>query len=340
MSRNSTPNAVIFGCAGANLTAEERRFFARANPFGFILFARNIFNLAQVCALVDELRATVLRGAPVLIDQEGGRVQRLKPPHWKKRPPMAQFAKLAADDLPAARRAVRANSRLIAHDLAELGIDVDCAPVLDVPVAGSHDIIGDRAFGDDPLLIADLGRASMDGLLDGGVMPVVKHCPGHGRARVDSHSELPVVDSDRETMERSDFVPFRSLRDAPWAMTAHVVYTAIDATRPATLSPLVVQSVIRDAIGFDGLLLTDDLSMGALKGSLEERARLSLAAGCDVALHCNGNKVEMESVLKGVEPLSEAALDRVANAKAMLRRKPLSGGEQALVDTVLAGSAS
>ncbi len=324
MPANKPPAAVIFGCSGPVLTDAEKRFFAESDPYGFILFARNIEQPEQVRRLVDDLRQSVGRYAPILIDQEGGRVQRLRPPYWPARPPMALFGRMAAVDLPLARRAAGLNARLIAEDLMDLGIDVDCAPLLDVPVAGADAIIGDRAFNDDPMLIADLGRAVMQGLLDGGVMPIVKHIPGHGRAMVDSHKGLPVVDSDRATLEATDFVPFRALRDAPWAMTAHVVYSAFDDRAPATMSRLVIDQVIRGFIGCDAVLLSDDLSMHALSGRFEDRAALSLAAGCDLVLHCNGDDAEMRAVAAGVTPLRDISEERLARADIRKQARPLA----------------
>jgi beta-N-acetylhexosaminidase len=337
---SDAPNAVIFGCAGHSLTSEEAGFFAASDPYGFILFARNIDNPAQVRRLVNQLRDSVGRHAPILIDQEGGRVQRLKPPHWRARPPMARFGELALRDLPLARRAVHLNARLIAGELQDLGIDVDCLPLLDVPVSGADNIIGDRAFGSDPMLAADLGRAVMDGLLDGGVMPIVKHIPGHGRALVDSHKALPRVDTDRKTLESSDFVPFRSLRDAPWAMTAHVIYSAYDDKRPATLSPIVVKEVIRGFIGCDAALLTDDLSMQALSGTFSERAALSLEAGCDLVLHCNGDMAEMRQVMQGVRPLTDEAERRLARADVRKRLLPKPKDAEGILDQLVMELAS
>ncbi len=332
MPGSNPPSAVIYGCAGKVLTDAEKAFFAETDPLGFILFARNIESPDQVRALVRSLREAVGREAPVLIDQEGGRVQRLKPPHWTARPPMVEFGKLAAGDLPLARRAARLNAHLIAAELRSLGIDVDCAPLIDVPVEGADNIIGDRAFGTDPMLVADLGRAVMDGLLDGGVMPIVKHIPGHGRAMVDSHKALPVVTTGRAELERSDFVPFRCLRDAPWAMTAHVIYSAYDDLRPATLSPVVIKEVIRGFIGCEAVLLSDDLSMHALSGSFEDRARESLLAGCDVVLHCNGDMDEMKGVAAGLRPLDDAAQMRLAEAEEKRRMLPLMVDAQKVVD--------
>lgn len=319
---NFVPAAAIFGCAGLALSDEERRFFQAVNPLGFILFARNVDSPDQVRALVNELRACVGRAdAPVLIDQEGGRVQRLKPPHWRKAPAGEPFAVLAGRDLAAAKDALRLNFRLIGRELADLGIDVDCAPVLDVPVPGAHDVIGDRAYGRTPEMVAELGRAVVDGLLDEGVLPVIKHIPGHGRSMVDSHLDLPVVEASREDLEAQDFLPFRALADAPWAMTAHVVYKAIDAARPATTSPKVIGEIIRGIIGFQNVLISDDLSMKALGGRFEDRTTASLDAGCDVVLHCNGLMAEMQAIAAAVRPLTEVAQERVAQA-ARRRRRP------------------
>ena len=345
LSTNSV-RAVIFGCAGRSLTDAERRLFERVNPLGFILFSRNVQGApvqgadptegqgragaalagpvqdpAQVRALVDELRGLVGRpDAPVLIDQEGGRVQRLRPPCWRKAPPAAAFRPLAARDPAAAREAVRLNAALIGAELAALGIDVDCTPVLDVPVAGAHDVIGDRAYGDQPGLIAELGRAVCEGLMERGVLPVIKHIPGHGRANVDSHLSLPVVRDSAETLRATDFAPFRALADAPWAMTAHVVYQAFDAAAPATTSALVVREVIRGEIGFDGVLISDDIAMKALGGGFGERAAAVLAAGCDAALHCTGDLAEMEAVAAATSPLTEKARERLARGRARLGR--------------------
>ncbi|MBF0094686.1 MAG: beta-N-acetylhexosaminidase [Alphaproteobacteria bacterium] len=324
MSKSETPpKAVIFGCSGPVLTEEEKRFFRDNNPLGFILFGRNVADPDQVRALVADLRGTVGRAAPVLIDQEGGRVQRLGPPHWRKAPPAAAFASVAARWREQGVAAARLNARLLAEELRDLGIDVDCAPVIDVPVEGAHDIIGDRALGHDPAMTALLGRAICDGLLDGGVLPVIKHIPGHGRALADSHLELPVVKTSAKELEETDFVPFRSLADEAWAMTAHVVYSSYDPIRPATLSPTVVRGVIRGAIGFKGLLLTDDLSMKALSGSFSDRTRQAFFAGCDVALHCNGDPAEMAAVAAATPPLSDRSLERLARGEAR-RRRPSS----------------
>src|SRR3569833_4129108 len=287
----------IYGCAGTSLSADEQAFFRDVKPWGFILFARNINDPSQVRALIAELRATVDDvNAPVLIDQEGGRVARLKPPQWRARPPAARFGALHAIAPQAAKEATYLNARLIAHDLASLGINEDCLPVLDVPVPGAHDIIGDRAFAADPATIIALGKAQIEGLMDGGVLPVMKHIPGHGRAGADSHLALPRVSSKAAELSASDFVTFRSLCQCPLAMTGGVVYESIDPQRPCTTSPNVIRDVIRGEIGVDGLLMSDDLSMKALDGPLSVRARLSLFAGCDLALHCNGDMDEMRHV--------------------------------------------
>jgi beta-N-acetylhexosaminidase len=308
------PLAAIFGCAGPTLGDAERRFFRAADPWGFILFQRNCENPEQVRALTAALREAVCRDAPVLIDQEGGRVQRLKPPRWRQAPPALAFA--ARDP-----EALRLNIRLIAAELAALGIDVDCVPCLDVPAPGAHDIIGDRAFGRDPALVARLGRVACEALLEGGVLPVVKHVPGHGRARADSHLELPRVQASLAELRATDFAPFRALKDMPLAMTAHVVYDAVDPDAPATASAAVVRDVIRGWIGFDGLLMSDDLNMKALSGSLADRARSALAAGCDVALHCSGALAEMEEVAAALGRLDDAGARR-ADAALALRRRP------------------
>lgn len=309
----------IYGCGGPTLSADERDFFRDVRPWGFILFGRNVQTPDQVRSLVRALRETVGdASAPVLIDQEGGRVARLKPPHWHARLPAARFGDLHTQNPEAAREATYLNARLIAHDLTGLGINVDCLPVLDVPVAGAHDIIGDRAFAHDPATVIDLGRAQIEGLIEGGVLPVMKHIPGHGRAGADSHLSLPRVDAEAEELSASDFVTFRSLDLCPIAMTAHVVYDSIDPQRPATTSPKVIRDVIRGEIGFDGLLLSDDLSMQALDGPLDVRARAALFAGCDLVLHCNGKMDEMKLVASETKILEGPSLKRAEAALAHL----------------------
>jgi beta-N-acetylhexosaminidase len=311
----SNERAILFGCAGETLSAEERAFFADANPLGFVLFQRNCREPQQVRALVAEMRDCVGRDdAPVLIDQEGGRVARLKPPKWRRYPAPAQLA--ALDD---AETVVRLGARLIADDLAALGVTVDCLPVLDLPVPGADGVIGDRAYGSEAALVARLGRVACEGLLAGGVLPVVKHMPGHGRARVDSHHALPVVDADLRTLEDTDFAPFRALADMPWAMTAHVVFSAVEARRPATTSPAVIDRVIRGSIGFAGVLVSDDIGMGALAGSIGDRVAGVLAAGCDLAMHCNGTLDEMREAAEAAAPLTAEAMARLARAEKLRR---------------------
>lgn len=318
-----TAKAVIYGLRGPALTAEETAFFRSAEPWGFILFARNIEAPEQVRALTDSLRAQTGRDTlPILIDQEGGRVARLRPPQWRLPPPAASFAALFSQAHDLGLEATYLNSRLIAHDLLALGINVDCLPVLDVPHPGSHDIIGDRAYGTEPQDIVALGRAAAEGLLEGGVLPILKHIPGHGRARADSHESLPTVDASLEELTRIDFTPFRSLNHFPLAMTAHIVYAAIDPDRPATLSGHVVRGIIRGTIGFQGALMTDDLSMKALSGTMGERTRASYAAGCDLVLHCNGDLTEMEAIAAEARTLSGPALTRTNAALAQI--KPLA----------------
>ena len=320
---NSETSACILGCAGLKLSAAERAFFGEVRPWGFIVFKRNIDTPDQLRGLVQELRACVDRpDAPVLIDQEGGRVQRLGPPHWRRYPPGRAYGELSANDPLVPREIVRLGARLIAHDLAALGINADCVPVLDVPAPDGHEIIGDRAYGDTPGEVAALGRAAAEGLIAGGVLPIIKHIPGHGRARGDSHLDLPFVEASAEALEDRDFAPFRVLSDMPIAMTAHVVYQAFDARRPATTSRKVIRDVIRGRIGFDGLLLSDDLSMKALTGDFTARAKASLAAGCDIVLHCNGDAEEMASVVAGCRPLAGKAKARAAAALARLARAP------------------
>jgi beta-N-acetylhexosaminidase len=315
--------AAILGCSGPQLTAEERTFFRRVKPWGFILFGRNVQDPDQVRALVDALRETVGRAdAPVLIDQEGGRVQRLGPPHWGRYPSGRAYGDLAGNDPLLRREIVRLGARLMAHDLAALGINVDCVPVLDVPDPAGHEIIGDRAYGRTPEEVALMGRAAAEGLIAGGVLPVVKHIPGHGRAMSDSHLELPVVDASLEELDARDFAPFRVLSDMPMAMTAHVIYSAIDRKRPATTSKKVMRRVVRGAIGFDGLVMSDDLSMKALSGDFSERASASCAAGCDVVLHCNGDMAEMKAVAAGAGVLKGRAAQRAKAALARIARAP------------------
>jgi beta-N-acetylhexosaminidase len=315
-----TARAVIYGCSGLAPTPAERAFFRDADPLGFILFARNVDTPDQVRALVEELRQIVGReDAPVLIDQEGGRVRRLKPPHWPDFPPAAKIGALAPGQC---EQAAELMGRALAAELIALGIDVDCAPVVDLRRPETHQAIGDRAFGGDPATVARLARALARGLLAGGVMPVIKHMPGHGRATVDSHLALPRVTAPVADLDASDFAAFRALADLPWGMTAHVVYSAIDPDLPATLSPTVIRDVIRGAIGFDGFLLTDDIGMNALGGDFGARAAGALAAGCDCVLHCSGKIDEMAAVAAAIGPLASASLARFARARAVLAAHP------------------
>jgi beta-N-acetylhexosaminidase len=313
--RAPQPRAVVLGCAGEELSAAEQRFFTDADPAGFILFRRNCRAPDQVRRLVRELRDCVGRDdAPVLIDQEGGRVARLRPPYWRRYPSAAEIAALPD---PAAAEAARLGARLIADDLARLEITVDCLPVLDLPVRGADAVIGDRAYGAEPDRVARLGRAVCEGLLAGGVLPVLKHMPGHGRARVDSHYACPTVTAGFKELAQADFAPFRALADMPWAMTAHIVYRTIDPSAPATLSPPLIAEIIRGEIGFDGVLVSDDLSMRALGGSLGERARRAVDAGCDLVLHCNGDMAEMEELASAIGPATDAAAARLARGEKM-----------------------
>ena len=298
------PKALIVGIAGTRVGAKEFTFIREADPLGFILFARNIATREQVVALVEELRGAVNRAdAPVLIDQEGGRVARLRPPQWRAAPAAAAFGRLMRLNRENALRATRLNAQLIGAELAALGITVDCAPVADVPVGEADPIIGDRAFDTTPEAVATLAGAFCDGLDAAGVLPVIKHIPGHGRATLDSHKALPRVAASHSDLAAHDFPPFRSLArrtgPQPWAMTAHVVYECLDRQASATQSRTVVADVIRGDIGFDGVIISDDLSMGALTGPFEERAGRALAAGCDLALHCNGILEEMTAVAAG-----------------------------------------
>jgi beta-N-acetylhexosaminidase len=312
--------AAIFGCEGTQLNADERAFFTDVRPFGFIVFARNCESPDQLRALCDEMRATVVNPeAPIFIDQEGGRVQRLRPPHWRNRPAARRFGELFERNPEEGREATYLCARLLAHELRDVGVNANCTPVLDVPVSGAHDIIGDRAYSTDPVTVIALGRIVVAGHLDGGVLPVIKHLPGHGRALADSHFALPHVATAYEELSTHDFVTFRGVNDAPAGMTAHVVYEAIDPDRPATTSSRVVQTVIRREIGFDGLLMSDDLSMGALQGPLAKRTKSALLAGCDLVLHCNGKLGEMKEIAAAVKPLAGEALRRAGAALAQYR---------------------
>jgi beta-N-acetylhexosaminidase len=313
--------AFITGISGLELTAAERDFIGAECPWGFILFKRNIDTPAQVTHLVGELRAIAGDpNAPVLIDQEGGRVQRLGPPHWPVYPPGAVFGALYDIAPELGLTAARLSARLIADDLIRLGITVDCLPLADVPVEGADAVIGNRAYGTEPSKVAAIARAVTEGLEQGGVLPVLKHIPGHGRATADTHFRLPEVDTPRNELERTDFAAFQPLADLPMAMTAHVVFSALDPAQPATTSATIIAQVIRGVIGFQGLLMSDDVSMNALAGSIAERTRAIVAAGCDMVLHCNGKLDEMQEVARQTPELSGMALQRAE--RALASRKP------------------
>ena len=316
-----TTKAFITGVAGTNLSAEERSFIATERPWGFILFKRNVADPAQVTALTNQLRDAVGEpNAPVLIDQEGGRVQRLSPPHWPLYPPGAVFGSLYDIDAALGLRAALLSARLIGDDLARLGVTVDCLPLADVPVSGADAVIGNRAYGTEPAKVSAIARAVTDGLVQGGILPVLKHIPGHGRATTDTHFRLPVVDTSQAELESTDFAAFRPLVDLPMAMTAHVVFSAYDPAHPATTSATMIETVIRGLIGFQGLLMSDDVSMNALAGSIAERTRAIFAAGCDLVLHCNGKMDEMREVASETPELSGKALVRAE--RALASRKP------------------
>src|SRR5882757_6573583 len=309
--------AFITGIAGTELSAAEREFIVTERPWGFILFKRNVANPSQIAALNAELR-TVLgdADAPILIDQEGGRVQRLGPPNWPVYPPGAAFGRLYDTDSALGLTAARLSARLIADDLIQTGVTVDCLPLADVPVAGADAVIGDRAYGTEPGKVAAIARAVTDGLEQGGILPVLKHIPGHGRATADTHFRLPEVDTSKTELERTDFAAFQPLADLPMAMTAHVVFSALDPAQPATTSATIVKQVIRGVIGFQGLLMSDDVSMNALAGSVAERTRAIFSAGCDLVLHCNGKLEEMREVAAKTPELSGEALERAKRALA------------------------
>ncbi|WP_377296185.1 beta-N-acetylhexosaminidase [Rhizobium sp. SGZ-381] len=316
----SPSKAMILGCAGLALTADEIALYRNERPWGFILFARNLAEPQQIIDLVASMRDAIGRpDAPVLIDQEGGRVQRIRPPHVQKYPAGAELGALFAADKAAGLRAAWLMSRLHAFDLTKLGINVNCLPVLDVLVEGATPAIGNRSYGGDAAMVTALGTAASEGLKAGGMLPVMKHVPGHGRAMSDSHHDLPVVNATRAELEAQDFAPFRALKDEVMAMSAHIVFTAIDAERPATTSRKVIEEVVRGSIGFDGLLLSDDSSMNALKGTLGERAADIIAGGCDIVLHCNGVMDEMIQVVREVPELAGKSLQRAQAVQAAFR---------------------
>ncbi len=309
--------AMILGSSGPSLTPDEIALYRDERPWGFILFARNCVEPAQIADLVAAMRDAVGRpGAPVLIDQEGGRVQRIRPPLIERYPSAAALGELYRRDPDRGTRAAWLMSRLHAFDLTRLGINVDCLPVLDVPVEGASNVIGDRAYGFDPAIVAEMGKAAADGLKAGGMLPVMKHMPGHGRGMADSHHELPVVTASRAELETHDFLPFQALKDELMAMSAHIIFTAIDPNEPATISRRVIEEIIRGHIGFDGLLMSDDTSMNALKGTIGERAARIAGGGCDIILHCNGLMEEMKAVANEATPLAGDALRRAQAVEA------------------------
>ncbi|MBX9774737.1 MAG: beta-N-acetylhexosaminidase [Xanthobacteraceae bacterium] len=316
-----TARAFITGVSGFSLTENERAFLREAEPWGFILFGRNVRTPGQIKKLTAECREAVGTNAPVLIDQEGGRVQRLGHPHWPHYPSGATYGRIYDRDVAKGLAAAGLGARLIASDLLPLGIDVDCLPIADVPARGANDVIGDRAYGRTPEAVAAIGGAVAAGLLAGGVLPVLKHIPGHGRANADSHERLPVVKTPREELEPRDFAAFQPLAKLPMGMTAHVVFSDIDPLAPATTSATIVQEVIRGFIGFEGLLMSDDIAMGALSGSAGTRTQAAIAAGCDVVLHCNGKLVEMRDVAEHAPKLAGKSLKR-ANAALAMRAEP------------------
>jgi beta-N-acetylhexosaminidase len=317
--QNEVPGAVIFGCAGPELNADETALFRRVNPLGFILFAKNCETPEQVTRLVAALRDTVGRAdAPVLIDQEGGSVRRLRPPQWDDVPPAALCGAVYEQDPMRAGEAAKLSGSLIAAQLAPLGITVNCAPVLDVSFPETTSAIGDRAFASDPAVVAELAGMFCDGMVAGGVVPVIKHIPGHGRATVDSHLDVPRVAASAKELRAVDFVPFQALASQPLGMTAHVVFEALDPDNVATVSKAIIGDIIRGEIGFDGFLMTDDIGMGALKGRIAARCDAALAAGCDAILHCSGDLDEMRQVGSAVPPLTEAAQARWQNAAARI----------------------
>lgn len=316
-----TPRAFITGLSGLTLTRDEMAFLREADPWGVIVFKRNISDRKQLAEFTKSVRDVLGRDVPILVDQEGGRVQRLGPPHWPAYPPGRVYGVSYDRDAAQGLAGAELGARLIASDLAEVGLDVDCLPIADVPVAGSDPIIGDRAYGHHPDKVAAISAAIARGLMRGGVLPVLKHLPGHGRATADSHLRLPTVNAARSELESTDFAAFRPLAALPIGMTAHVVFSSIDPAAPATTSATMVSEVIRGFIGFQGLLMSDDISMEALSGSLAERSRAALAAGCDVVLHCNGNLAEMQAVAAEAPRLTAMAAKR-ADAALAARRRP------------------
>ncbi|MCQ0987449.1 beta-N-acetylhexosaminidase [Jiella marina] len=315
----SASKAWIAAPLGLTLSREERSFFADERPWGFILFSRNVDTANQVADLVAELKDVGGRATtPIFVDQEGGRINRLRPPLAPEYPPPAEIGRLYAIDPQAGERAAWLQGRLLAADIMAYGFNADCIPCVDVPVEGAHSVIGDRAYGVNPETVATLGRAVADGAMAAGVLPVMKHVPGHGRGKADSHYELPRVATPRTELSKTDFVPFRALAHLPAAMTAHILYTDIDPTFPATLSPIVIEEIIRGEIGFDGLLMTDDMSMKALSGDLYDLGQQALTAGCDLLLHCNGDMEEMQRIARAAQPLAKDSERRARAAEAIL----------------------
>ena len=329
--------AFITGLAGTELSATERDFIRAERPWGFILFRRNIDNPAQVAALSAEVRSVVGKGdAPILVDQEGGRVQRFRPPHWPLYPAGASFGQLYQIDPALGLRAARLSARLIADDLTKVGVTVDCLPLADVPIPAADDVIGDRAYGNDPKTVAAIARAVTQGLQEGGILPILKHIPGHGRAMADSHLSLPIVDTAKNELESIDFAAFKPLADLPMAMTAHVVFSAYDPAQPATTSARMIEQVIRGLIGFQGLLMSDDVGMHALAGSIAERTKALIAAGCDMVLHCSGELEEMHQVARETPELSGKALQRAKRALSS-RKTPTTPFDRAAAQAELDG---
>ncbi|MFZ5609889.1 MAG: beta-N-acetylhexosaminidase [Pseudomonadota bacterium] len=308
---------VFFGLSGLRLRRDETAFFTEARPAGFILFARNVESPGQLRALTDALRALMgEERLAILIDQEGGRVARLRPPHWRPHPPARAYGQLYGADEAAGLEAARLGARVIAAELMAAGLSVNCLPVLDVPQRGADPVIGERAYGGAPDMVAALGRAAARGLLAGGIVPVMKHIPGHGRAHADSHQTLPVVDTPSDVLQRVDFAPFRALAEMPMAMTAHVLYRALDPEHCATMSTTIIRDVIREQIGFAGLLVSDDIAMGALSGPLPARAAGALAAGCDIVLHCTGDMTQMRGIAEKLPAIAAPARVRLSAAMA------------------------
>lgn len=310
MSKDAKAAPIVFSCSGQGLTEKESRFFQKIQPAGFILFKRNCNNPTQVKNLIQELNATCAHAPLMMVDQEGGRVARLTPPHWQTHPPAADYGKLYEKAPSEAKQAAYEGAKKIALELHALGFNINCFPVLDVPIAQGDKVIGDRATHRDPAIVAALGQAQVDGLKAGGILPVLKHIPGHGRATQDSHHGLPRVQAPYKTLAQSDFVPFRHLNQELIAMTAHILYEALDSRAPATLSKRIIKEIVRDDLGFKGLLLSDDINMEALSGALPDRACLALSSGCDIVLHCSGKLDEMALLAEGLPPMAQGCHSR------------------------------